>query len=497
MRRAAVAAAFLATAGALAWGAASSPGTEIAPGSPVRAPEGATIRLLPGTHPAFAVSAPGVTIEAEPGAVVRGPVVVRADEVTLRGLRIQGGPSGVTVEDAEDVVLEDVVVGGAELHGIELEDASATITGCRISSLGDPMAQGIEIRNSSSRPRSVVRGCAVAGGQEGLVTHSSRVEFLHNTITGTTMRAIAITEMSEGLMEGNTVRDVLGSGLYCGDMSHCEIVGNDVRGVEDDRSGIRSRAGFGAVGWYHSALRLRDNTFAETDAGPVRLAIGSIRTERFPLSVWGAGLPGLVPGILVSALSLLLVWGVRMAVGPWARRRAAVAPDPAPAQTGAIAILLYGFAVQSFHMLEHVVQVVQVYALDAEQRAGLLGRWIDLEWVHFVYNVAVLGFVWWTWRLVRPGGPEHARLGTSAPWVLAGLVIQGYHLVEHTAKMVQHLALGIRTAPGIFGDEVGLVWFHYGINLAVYAAMAAPVLVLARSWLRERSRSTPLLPAPA
>jgi hypothetical protein len=63
--------------------------------------------------------------------------------------------------------------------------------------------------------------------------------------------------------------------------------------------------------------------------------------------------------------------------------------------------------------------------------------------------------------------------------------------------MVQHLALGIRTAPGILGDEVGLVWFHYGINLAVYAAMAVPVLVLARSWLRERSSAGRLLPAPA
>jgi hypothetical protein len=497
MRRAAIAAALLATAGTLGWGLASAPATEIAPGSAVQAAEGGTIRLLSGSHPAFEISTPGLTVEAEPGAVVRGPVVVRADGVTLRGLRIEGGASGITVEDAEDVRLDDLVVTGAELHGIELEDASATITGCRVSALGHPMAQGIEIRNSSSRPRSVVEGCAVAGGQEGLVTHSSRVEFLDNTVTRTTMRAIAITEMSEGLMEGNIVRDVLGSGLYCGDMSHCEIVGNDVRVVRDDRSGIRSRAGFGAVGWYHSALRLRDNAFAETDAGPVRLAIGSFRTERFPLSVWGPGLPGLVPGLLVSGLALLLVVGVRLAVGPVVRRRARRPLPPAPVTRGAIAILLYGFAVQSFHMLEHLVQVVQVYAMDAEQRAGLLGRWIDLEWVHLFYNLTVLAFVWWIWRLVRPGGPEHERLGASAPWVLAGVVIQGYHLVEHTAKMVQHLALGIMTAPGILGDEVGLVWFHYGINLAVYAAMAIPVLVLARWWLRERSSAGRLLPAPA
>jgi nitrous oxidase accessory protein NosD len=387
----------LAALGTVGW-LVPDPVTDVRPESSFRAAEGSTIRLQPGSHEGFTISVPGVTVEAEPGAVVRGPVTVLADEVTLRNLRIEGGAAGVTVEDAEGVVLEEVVVTGADLHGIEIEDGSATITGCRISGLAHPMAQGIEVRNSSSRPRSVVRRCAVHGGQEGLVTHSSRVEFLDNSVTGTTMRAIAITEMSEGIMQENVVRDVLGSGLYCGDMSHCEIVGNVVRGVANDGSGIRSRAGFGAVAWYHSAVRLRDNSFSGTDAGPLRLAIGSVHTERFPLSVWGPGLPGLIPGLLVSAIALALVAGVRLAVGPLVRRRAGLALAAAAPHRGAVAILLYGFAIQSFHMLEHGIQVVQVYAIDGELRAGLLGRWIDVEWVHFVYNLTVLTFMWGFWR---------------------------------------------------------------------------------------------------
>jgi nitrous oxidase accessory protein NosD len=488
--------AVLAALGTVGW-LIPGPVTDLRPGATFHADEGSTIRLLPGSHDPFTISSPGVTVEAEPGAVVRGPVTVRAGEVTLRNLRIEGGAAGVTVEDAEDVVLDGLTVAGADLHGIEIEDASATITGCTISGLGNPMAQGIEVRNSSSRPRSVVKGCEVDGGQEGLVTHSSRVEFVDNSVTGTTMRAIAITEMSEGVIRDNVVRDVLGSGLYCGDMSHCEIIGNDVRGVSDDGSGIRSREGYGTVAWYHSAVRLRDNSFSGTDAGPLRLAIGSVQTERFPLSIWGAGLPGLIPGLLVSAIALALVVGVRLAVGPVVRRRAGLALPPAEPQRGAIAILLYGFAIQSFHMLEHGIQVVQVYAIDGELRAGLLGRWIDVEWVHFVYNLTVLAFVWWIWRLVRPGGAEYRRLGAAAPWVLAGVVIQAYHFVEHSAKMVQHLVWGVKTAPGLLGGPIGLVWFHYGINLAVYAAMAVPVVVLARSWLHDRTASGELLPSPA
>jgi nitrous oxidase accessory protein NosD len=497
MRRALMAVVLLAAVGALAGRAASSSVTEIAPGSPVRPVEGDTIRLLPGSHPGFQISEPSVTVVGAPGAVVRGPVIVRADEVTVRGLRVEGGDSGIAVEDAEGVVLEGLAITGAELHGIEVEDASAHITGCRVSGLIDPLAQGIEIRNASGRPRTVVENCTVRGGKEGIITHSARVEIRDNRVSASTTRAIAISEMSEGVMEGNTVRGVTGVGLYCGDMSHCEIVGNDVRGVGDDGSGALSRSGFGAVGWYHSTLRLRDNVFSDTEAGTLRLTLGSITTDRFPLSIWGAGLRGLLPGILVSALSLLLLVGVRLAVGPLVRRRAALALPPEIVRAGAIAILLYGFAVQSFHMLEHAVQVVQIYALDAEQRAGLLGRWIDVEWVHFVYNVTVLAFMWWTWRLVRPGGAEHRRVGAAGPWVLAGVVIQAYHLLEHTAKMVQHLAWGVKTAPGLLGGPIGLVWFHYGINLAVYAAMAVPVAVLVRSWLGESSRPGHLLPAPA
>jgi hypothetical protein len=63
--------------------------------------------------------------------------------------------------------------------------------------------------------------------------------------------------------------------------------------------------------------------------------------------------------------------------------------------------------------------------------------------------------------------------------------------------MVQHLALGIRTAPGIFGDEIGLVWFHFGINLAVYVAIAVPVMKLGRSWLRERPHHPQPVPVTA
>lgn len=52
--------------------------------------------------------------------------------------------------------------------------------------------------------------------------------------------------------------------------------------------------------------------------------------------------------------------------------------------------LLVGVTVQSFHMVEHVLQVVRVFGLGAPSRGGLLGPMVDSEWVHFTYNAAVL-----------------------------------------------------------------------------------------------------------
>jgi hypothetical protein len=54
-------------------------------------------------------------------------------------------------------------------------------------------------------------------------------------------------------------------------------------------------------------------------------------------------------------------------------------------------------------------------------------------------------------------------------------------MVEHTAKIVQHILTGADPAPGVIGHSVGLVWFHFGINLAVYAGAVVPAV-----WLLAR-----------
>lgn len=433
------------------------------------APEGSVVRLLPGVHPPLRIER-SIALEGTPGAVVTGPVTILADDVVAADLTIRGGDNGVLVREADGVVLDRVSVERVALHGIEVVDGSALVRDCSVTGAVGPYVQGVEVRNANGRPRTVVQGCAVRGGMEGLVSHVSRVEFLDNVVTGTTMRGLTVTEMSEGLMEGNTVRDAEGIAYFCGDMSHCEIRRNTARGIVDDGSRVKSRAGYGAVAWYYSTMRLTDNDFRVASPEPVGLYMGSVLTESFPMSIWAPGWKGALPGLVWAAGALALVALVRLAVGPWARRQRR---PGRPRDRGlALNILLVGFAVQSFHMLEHGVQVWQVYVADAEVRTGIAGSVADAEWVHFTYNIAVLFFMLWAWRAIRPGGALGRLAGGTAAWFLAATVVQTYHFAEHTAKIVQHVRLGIDPAPGIIGGAAGLVWFHFAINLAVYAGLA-------------------------
>lgn len=449
--------------------------------------EGSTLHLAPGRHAGFEVSRRLTVIGAE-GTVVDGGIRISGDGVRLQGIRVEGAENGITVRDAQDVVITDVTVQ-ASLHGIEAVDSSVVVSGCRVFGLGG-YGQGFEIRNSDTRPRSRVEGCVIEGGQEGLVAHVSRAEFVSNQVSGTTQAGIVITEMSEARVERNEIIRGTGTGLYCGDMSHCEFRGNIVRGIAPDPLGIKSRAGFGAVASYYATMRLTGNSFEVSSPEPVGLFTGSIVTGRFPLSHWPPGLPGLLPGIpvVLAAIGILLV--ARWAVGWWASRGSR-ALSTTPITGLAWLALTAGFTVQTFHMLEHLVQVVQVHALRAERRAGLVGHLVDTEWLHFSFNAAVLVFIAWALLVLRSS--REGVKGTA--WLAAAGVIQGYHVVEHVFKVVQHQTVGLSPAPGLLASTIPLVWFHFGINLAVYAGMAVAMApVIAGSWRRF---STALVRRPA
>lgn len=125
---------------------------------------------------------------------------------------------------------------------------------------------------------------------------------------------------------------------------------------------------------------------------------------------------------------------------------------------------------QGFHVFEHVVQVFQHFVLGDRTGAGILGSWIDIEPVHFVYNgtfLLLLALAFWLGGFLRSGRG-------LVFWLMVGtLVFQSYHFVEHIFKLGQFLQTGMNGTPGILGHRFPLVWLHFTFNTVVYAPVVA------------------------
>lgn len=482
-----LAAVCLSAAALVAFGAvpsASRPTIEVAAGSDLAsivadAPPGARIIVRPGVYRGPVVIDAPVELLALDGAQIVGPATVdatlrvAANGVVVRGFEIRGGSSGIVVREVDRVTIADVVVQHADLHGIEVVDASATIEAILVRRLRHELAQGIEVRNADGRDPTVVRDSVIEGGQEGIVSHVSDVVILDNDVSATTMRGIAVTEMSHGLVRGNAVTGARGTGLYCGDMSRCAFEDNTASAVASAPGG-HSTAGWGLVSSYHATASSQGDQLSGA-SGAMTTLMGAHIIGRSALA-GGAGWGTLVPGagaLLVAAGLLgLAIVGARLLGGRGPRFAL-----PAATKRNAVLLLVVGgVVVQTFHMAEHVVQVLRVHSDGVPSRGSLVGSIADTEWVHFGYNALVL-LLFVVLFTLRPGTGRARTIAGDV--VAAGIAIQSWHVVEHVAKVSQHVATGAKVNPGLLGSYFDLVWFHLTVNLAVYgAAVICGVLYL-------------------
>jgi len=140
------------------------------------------------------------------------------------------------------------------------------------------------------------------------------------------------------------------------------------------------------------------------------------------------------------------------------------------------------FALQTAHYAEHVAQLIQIYTLGIPPPAahGLLGSWFDFEWVHFLFNLGleiVLVVLWLSYRSIWPAtASTSVRRGVGL--LTALVVFQGYHSLEHMAKLYQYLFVplyqsGLPPTPGILPSLTGWPIFlvHFWLNTIVWVAM--------------------------
>jgi Right handed beta helix region len=218
------------------------------------------VRLVAGVHRGPLVITRQEILVGDPGAIVRGGIVVRANDVTIRNLSVVGGENGITVDGVHGTVLDRVSVSGAKLDGIEVQGAGVMIKNCTVDMHGNPLGKGIDISYNMGMGMSMVDGCTVVGGMEGITTHSSMTDIVHDRVSGTELRGISVTEMSMGTVMDSEVSGALGIGIYCNDRSMCMIEHNTVVGTRPDTaSGNPTRRGFGVLASFQSQADLRDN----------------------------------------------------------------------------------------------------------------------------------------------------------------------------------------------------------------------------------------------
>jgi nitrous oxidase accessory protein NosD len=217
-----------------------------------------TVTLSAGVHRGPIVITHSQVLTGKPGAVVRGGIVVRASDVTIRNLTVLGGVNGIDVEHALRVKIDNVRIADASQDGIHVRFSQVMVHDCAIVSHG-PFSQAVDISYSMDQGMSSVEGCDVSGGQEGIVTHSSMVMVSGNHVHGTLLRGITMSEMSMGDVSKNTVTGAVGVGVYCGDHSECEIDKNIVAGTRSAGTSDLGQAGVGIEAKYYAQAKLERN----------------------------------------------------------------------------------------------------------------------------------------------------------------------------------------------------------------------------------------------
>jgi hypothetical protein len=131
-------------------------------------------------------------------------------------------------------------------------------------------------------------------------------------------------------------------------------------------------------------------------------------------------------------------------------------------------------ATQGFHMVEHIAQVMQKFVFHIAPAHGLIGQ-LDLEQVHFAFNLYYLS----TLIAVAVGwfyfGSQISRHWKAFALVLgATVLVQSYHMAEHTVKLMQFIETMMQGTPGILGAHFDGVIFHAVMNTAVFV----PVVIV-------------------
>lgn len=150
--------------------------------------------------------------------------------------------------------------------------------------------------------------------------------------------------------------------------------------------------------------------------------------------------------------------------------------------SAAFRVFLALVIVQGVHVVEHVIQLVQIYlfGVPEDDALGLLGYVFEFqgteEWLHLGFNAVYLAALYFLVaplaRATRRGLPTWAFL----VFLVGGVGIETWHEVEHLVITSNVVRNGGCPCPGILDVRLGVgdAVLHFFYNAVTYAAALTP-----------------------
>jgi hypothetical protein len=155
-------------------------------------------------------------------------------------------------------------------------------------------------------------------------------------------------------------------------------------------------------------------------------------------------------------------------------------------------LLLAVVIIQGIHVIEHIIQLVQVYVFGVadDDALAILGYIFQFqgteEWLHLVFNVAFLLALYALVLPMRRFVPD-----TIPPWAfglfIAGAVgLETWHVVEHSVIIANVIKNSGCPCPGIGDAALGVTdtQLHFVYNAIAYVATVTPFWFLTRGGMQ-------------
>ena len=224
----------------------------------------------------------------EPGTVVRGGIVITADDVTVRGVTVRRRRERDRGRRRGRASSSRTSSSRAPSWTASTSAAATSRSATARSALSrHATRRGSTSRSAFDRDPSIVERCTVVGGHGGdrhPLRHACVVR--DNHVSSTELRAITMTEMSMGKIEDNEVDGALGVGIFCGDYSSARSTTTTCRGRD---AGPRRRAT--ACG-YGVAIQAHYGAEAELDGQRDHAAARAVSAPSSDATIDARGLTG-------------------------------------------------------------------------------------------------------------------------------------------------------------------------------------------------------------